>query len=242
MNRENQEMWSRQMAIPGLGEEGQQRLNESRVAVLGLGGVGCPAALYLAASGIENLVLVDGDYVQTSNLNRQILYDSQDLAKSKSHAAAARLKHLNPDLSAEVVDRHIEEREMENILEGCDFVLDGFDRNKDRLAVNSVCMRLGIPAVHGFAQDMSGEIFCAIPEKGSCLACAMDESFPESEVTPIIGVATGMVGICMASAAILYLTGIGNPMAGYRLIYDLAFPGITRIVVGKNPHCTACGP
>jgi molybdopterin/thiamine biosynthesis adenylyltransferase len=242
MNLVNQEMWSRQMAIPGLGEEGQQKLNESRVAVLGLGGVGCPAALYLAAAGIGKLVLVDGDDVQTSNLNRQILYDSLDLGKSKSHAAAARLKHLNRDLSAEVVDRHIDESEMENILAGCEFVLDGFDRNKDRLAVNRVCMRLGIPAVHGFAQDFSGEIFSAIPEKGSCLACAIDESFPESEVTPIIGVATGMIGICMASAAILYLTGIGNPMAGYRLIYDLAFPGITRIVVMKNPHCTACRP
>jgi molybdopterin/thiamine biosynthesis adenylyltransferase len=235
-------MWSRQMAIPGLGEEGQEKLNESRVAVLGLGGVGCPAALYLTAAGIGNLVLVDGDCIQISNLNRQILYDSLGLGRSKSHAAAARLKHLNPDLSAEVVDRQIEEREMGEILEGCDFVLDGFDRNRDRLAVNRVCMRLGVPAVHGFAQDFSGEIFAAIPGKGSCLACAMDESFPESEVTPIIGVATGMVAISMASTAILHITSIGNPMAGYRLIYDLAFPGITRVMVAKNPHCTACSP
>jgi molybdopterin/thiamine biosynthesis adenylyltransferase len=84
-------------------------------------------------------------------------------------------------------------------------------------------MRLRIPAVHGFVQDFCGEIFSAIPGKGSCLACAMDESFPESDVTLIIGVAAGMVAICMASTAILHLTGIGNPMAGYRLIYDLAF-------------------
>jgi molybdopterin/thiamine biosynthesis adenylyltransferase len=235
------EMWSRQMAIPGFGREGQKKLKESRVAMLGLGGVGSPAALYLAAAGIGGLVLVDGDCVQISNLNRQILFDSSDLGRSKAHVAAKRLHHLNPDLNVEVVDKQIQEGDMEAILAGCQFVLDGFDRNADRLAVNRACMRLGIPAAHGFAQDFSGEVFTAIPGDGSCLACAMDESFPEIEVTPIIGVAAGMVAISMASAVILSLTGIGDPMAGYRLIYDLAFPGITKVLVAKNPQCSACG-
>ncbi len=237
----NQEMWSRQIAIPGFGEEGQQKLKESRIAMLGLGGVGGPAALYLAAAGVGSLVLVDGDCVQISNLNRQILFDSSDLGRSKAHVAAKRLQHLNPDLNLEVIDKQIEEMDMEEILAGCQFVLDGFDRNADRLAVNRTCMRRGIPAAHGFAQDFSGEVFIAIPGDGSCLACAMDESFPETEVTPIIGVAAGMVALSMACAAILSLTGIGDPMPGYRLIQDMAFPGITKIPIAKNPHCSACG-
>jgi molybdopterin-synthase adenylyltransferase len=237
----NKDMWSRQMAIPGFGEDGQRKLKSSKVAILGLGGVGGPAALYLAAAGIGSLVLVDGDCVQISNLNRQILFDFSDLGSSKAQVAAKHLLHLSPDLNTELVDKQIKESDMQAILAGCQFVLDGFDRNADRLAVNRTCMRLGIPAVHGFAQDFSGEVFTAIPGNGACLACAMDESFPETEVTPIIGVATGMVAICMASAAILSLTGIGDPMAGYRLIQDMAFPGTTRILVAKNPGCSACG-
>jgi adenylyltransferase/sulfurtransferase len=234
-------MWARQKAIPGFGAEGQKKLQESRVVVLGLGGVGGPAALYLAAAGAGSLVLVDGDCVETSNLNRQILFGFSDLGRSKAHLAAERLIGLNPDLEVEVVDTFVRESDLEPILKDSTCVLDCFDKNADRLAVNRTCMSLGIPAVHGFAQDFSGEIFMAIPERSSCLACAMDESFPELEVTPVMGVTTGMVAVSMASAAILFLTGMNVPEAGCRLIYDLVFPGVTKVPVLKNPHCTACG-
>jgi molybdopterin-synthase adenylyltransferase len=237
----NPEMWARQMAIPGFGVEGQQRLHESRAVVLGLGGVGGPAALYLAAAGVGSLVLVDGDCVETSNLNRQILFGFSDLGESKARLAAERLLYLNPDLNVEVIGTMVKEQELEPLLTGAQFVLDCFDKNADRLAVNRSCMNLGIPAVHGFGQDFSGEIFTVIPGKSSCLACAMDESFPEMDVTPVIGVTTGMVAASMASAAILFLTGMNDPEAGSRLIYDLAFPGITKVPVLKNPHCSACG-
>jgi len=140
--------------------------------VLGLGGVGGPAALYLAAAGIGSLVLVDGDCVETSNLNRQILFGFSDLGRPKAHLAAERLLSLNPDLEVKVVDALVKERDLEPLLKGSQFVLDCFDKNADRLAVNRVCVALGIPVVHGFAQDFSGEIFLAIPGKSSCLACA----------------------------------------------------------------------
>jgi molybdopterin/thiamine biosynthesis adenylyltransferase len=237
----NPEMWARQTAIPGIGAEGQQKLQESRAVVLGLGGVGGPAALYLAAAGVGSLMLVDGDCVETSNLNRQILFGFSDRGGSKAHLAAERLLCLNPDLKVEVVDTFVRERDLEPLLKDSMFVLDCFDKNADRLAVNRTCMNLGIPAVHGFAQDFSGEIFMVIPGRGSCLACAMDESFPELEVTPVMGVTTGTVAVSMASAAILFLMGIADPVIGCRLIYDLAFPGITRVPVLKNPRCSACG-
>lgn len=237
----NPEFWARQMAIPGVGIKGQKKLHDSQVAVLGLGGVGGPAALYLTAAGIGSLVLVDGDCVETSNLNRQILFGFSDLGRTKAHLAAERLLSLNPDLEVKVVDAVVKERELEPLLAGSQFVLDCFDKNADRLAVNRACVDLGIPAAHGFAQDLSGEIFMAIPGRSSCLACAMDGSFPEVEVTPIMGVATGMIAISMASAAILFLTEIADPVTGCRLIYDLAFPGIARVPVLKNPCCSACG-
>ena len=239
--KRKREIWTRQMAVPGFGEEGQRRLEESRVAVLGLGGVGGPASLYLAAAGVGELVLVDGDTVEASNLNRQILFAFSNLGKPKALAAAERLLSLNPELKADVIEKRIEESDMVGLLRGCNFVLDCFDGNADRLAVNRECVRQGIPATHGFAQDFSGEIFTMLPKKSACLACAMDESFPETEMTPVIGVTTGMIGTAMAATAILCLTGIGDPLAGKRLIYDLAFPEVMKIPVEKKPLCPACG-
>jgi adenylyltransferase/sulfurtransferase len=244
MERERErrrEIWSRQMAIPGFGEEGQKRLEESRVAILGLGGVGGPAALYLAAAGVGELVLVDGDVVEASNLNRQILFNFSDLGRPKVQAAAERLLSLNPDLKISIVGKRIEGRDLEPILNECNFVLDCFDGNADRLAVNSECVRLGIPAAHGFAQDFSGEVFTVLPKKSACLACALDESFPELKTTPVIGVTTGIIGTALAATVVLSLTGIGDPLAGMRLIYDLAFPGMTKVPVERMPLCPACG-
>ncbi len=139
------------------------------------------------------------------------------------------------------IEKKIDERDLEHFLKGSNFVLDCFDRNADRLAINRECVRLSIPAVHGFAQNFSGEIFTALPGKSACLACAMDESFPEMEMTPVIGVATGMIGMAMAAAAILSLAGIGEPMAGKRLIYDLTFSEMMRIPVERKTLCPVCG-
>ena len=233
--------WARQIAIPGFGTVGQEKLKNSKVAVLGLGGVGGPAALYLAASGIGSLTLVDGDVVEASNLNRQILFSFSDLGQPKAQAAARHLLSHNPELMVEVVEKRVEERDMQPLLKGCHIVLDCFDRNRDRLAVNRVCLRQGIPAVHGFAQDFGGEIFSVMPGKSPCLACALDEGFPETEPTPVIGVATGIVGVAMASAAILSLTDLVTLPAGTRQIFDLAFTEIMKVPIEMNPHCPACG-
>lgn len=233
------EMWSRQIAIPGFGEECQKRLCQSKVAVLGVGGVGGPAALYLAVAGVGSLILADRDVVEISNLNRQILFSASDIGRQKATTAGERLQSLNAELKIKIAAKELKTDDLA-LLEGCDFVLDCFDKNSDRLAVNRACVHFGIPASHGFAQDFSGEVFTVVPEESACLACALDERFPETDVTPVIGVTTGMVGIAMASSAILCLTGIGDPMAGYRLIYDLAFPGVTKILVSKGPHCAVC--
>lgn len=236
----SQDRWSRQILIPGFGNGGQRSLSESQVAVLGLGGVGGPAALYLAAAGVGSLILVDRDVVEISNLNRQILFCVRDLGSFKAEAAGKHLLSLNPDMKVKVVAKDLTESDMPTLLKGCQFVLDCFDRNADRLAVNRVCMRLGIPAAHGFAQDFSGEIFTVIPGKSACLECALDENFPELDITPVMGVTTGLVGTAMAAAAILNLTQLGDPAIGERTIYDLAFSRVLKIPVKKNTRCPAC--
>lgn len=210
------------------------------MAVLGLGGVGGPAALYLAAAGVGSLILVDRDVVEISNLNRQILFCERDLGRLKAEASGKRLISLNPNLKAKIVAKELKESDMAPVLESCHFVLDCFDRNADRLAVNRVCIKLGIPAAHGFAQDFSGEVFTVIPGKSACLACAMDENFPELDITPVMGVTTGLVGTAMAAAAILNLTQLGDPAIGERTIYDLAFSEVLKIPVKKSISCPTC--
>jgi molybdopterin-synthase adenylyltransferase len=236
----SQDRWSRQITIPGFLDEGQRRLSESHVAVLGPGGVGGPAALYLAAAGIGSLILADRDIVESSNLNRQILFCERDLGHLKAEAAGKRLLSLNPDLKVKPVAKDLKESDMPALLKDCQFVLDCFDRNADRLAVNRICVRLGIPSFHGFAQDFSGEIFTVIPGRSACLACALDENFPEPDLTPVMGVTTGLIGTAMAAAAILNLIQLGNPATGERTIYDLTFSTVLKIPVEKNPRCPAC--
>jgi molybdopterin/thiamine biosynthesis adenylyltransferase len=236
----SQDIWSRQISIPGFGDEGQRILSDSKVAVLGLGGVGGPAALYLAAAGVGNLILVDRDVVEISNLNRQILFCVRHLGRLKAEVAGKRLLSLNPGLKVKIVPKDLTESDMPTLLKGCQFVLDCFDRNADRLAVNRVCMTLGIPAAHGFVQDFSGEIFTAIPGKSACLACALDENFPEPDITSVMGVTTGLVGTAMAAAAILNLTQLGDPAIGERTIYDLAFSRVLKVPVKRNVRCPAC--
>ena len=233
--------WSRQMAIPGFGTEAQKRLVQSRVAVLGVGGVGGAAALYLAAAGAGSLLIVDRDVVELTNLNRQVLFTSADLGRPKALVGAERLRALDPDLDVKAVVKDAKEDDLRSVIKGSDFVLNCFDRNADRLAANRVCIDLGVPAAYGFAQDFSGEVFTVVPQESACLACALDETFPEPEVTPVVGVATGVIGVAMAAAALRFLTGIGEVAEGQRLIYDLAFSELIRIPVSRNPRCPVCG-
>ncbi|HII07433.1 MAG TPA: adenylyltransferase [Methanotrichaceae archaeon] len=233
--------WSRQMAIPGFGAKAQKKLKHSRVVVLGVGGVGGAAALYLAAAGVGSLVLVDRDEVELTNLNRQVLFSTIDLGRPKAEAGAKRLRSLDPELEVEAVVLDAEEDDLVLLIEGADFVLNCFDENIDRLAANRVCISLAVPASYGFAQDFSGEVFTVLPQLSACLACALDETFPEPEVTPVVGVATGIIGVAMAAAALRSLTGIGDVNAGQRLIYDLAFSELIRIPVPRNPRCPVCG-
>lgn len=240
-NDQDKERFKRQLDIPQFGVEIQKKLKESRVAVLGLGGVGGTAALYLAAAGAGNLLLADRDVVEISNLNRQILYTEADLGLSKVEVAAERLKALNNNIHIEAIRNDIDESSLLPLLGGCDFVLDCLDTNYIRLAVNRACVKLGLPASHAFAQDFSGELITILPGESACLACVLDESFPEPEDVPVLGVATGMVGVGMAAAAVRYLTGLGDVAAGYRLIYDLAFPQTIKIPLPRHPSCPVCG-
>ena len=233
--------WKRQIHIPQFGMEAQHRLKESKVAILGVGAIGGAAALFLAAAGIGSMILVDRDVVEVSNLNRQILYTSSHIGKYKAQLAADRLEELDPGISIEPVVQDVGANEIKQLVNGCDFVLCCFDKNCSRFPVNRECLNVNIPATYGFAQNFSGELITVLPGQTACLSCVIDENFPEPEETPIIGAASGMVGIAMAAAGIRHIAGVGDLMAGYRLIYDLAFPELIKIPLERNPACPVCG-
>lgn len=228
--------YKRQLNIPQFGAEKQARLKQSRVAVPGVGGVGGTAALYLAAAGIGHMIVVDRDRVENSNLNRQVLFACCDVGHPKARAAQQRLKALNDAIKIESVDIDVSESNLSSIIGDCHYVLDCLDTNYMRLMVNRTCIKLNLPASHAFAQDFSGELFSVLPGESACLACIMDESFPEPEETPVMGVATGMVGLAMAAVLLfpLFFRIIQLKFLFALIAPDgLFMPGTFRIRTGK---------
>jgi len=181
----------------------------------------------LAAAGVGSQVLADGDCIEVSNLNRQILFISQDLERPKTVAEAERIKSLDPDIDALEVAKLMETDYLKEVFVECTFVLDCFDRNASRLAVNraclNICLNMNLPACHGFNQNFSCEVFTILSGKSACLACALGESFPEPEKFSVVGAATGLAGVAMAPTAIRHITGIGGLREGCRRAHNLAF-------------------
>lgn len=233
-------LWLRQLGIPGFGLETQRALGGAHVLLLGLGGVGCPAALYLAAAGVGSITLVDGDVVEPSNLNRQILYGHGDVGRPKVEAAAAALKKLNPEINLQVFPFFAEDPEIDRLVASAGIIVDCFDRNLHRLAVNSACMRHRKAAVHSYVHNFSGYvIFC--PGDDGCLGCLVDQSFPEQGDNSVIGVAAGQAGIISAAETLRHLTGIGGPSRSRLIFFDLAFMEWATRPVARVPLCPACG-
>lgn len=240
LNDVAEKRWQRQINIPQFGVESQIKLLNSTVLLCGVGGVGCTAALYLAAAGVGKMIIVDCDTVELSNLNRQIIYGEPDIGKAKVQLAAERLHALNPDLALEVINEYVEKEKLKQLVQGCTFVIDTFDRNKSRFDVNETCVHSNIPVSHAFAQDMSGEIITVLPYQSPCLHCVMDENYPEITATPVLGVAAGLVGIQLAATAVKYITGCGIVKAGSRLIWDLAMDQSFTVPLKKEENCPVC--
>jgi len=238
--------YSRHLALPDFGTAGQEKLAHARVLIVGLGGLGSPAALYLAAAGVGTLVLNDFDRVDLSNLQRQILYASADIGIAKTTAAAGTLNALNPDCRLELLDRRLDENELRTAIQNVDVVLDGSDNFGTRFAVNAACVRARKPLVSGAAIRYQGQltVFDARNSSSPCYACLYPEAGEELEncrsngiLAPIVGV----VGSLMAVEAIKLITGVGRPLTGrlWRLDAASAESSISRLK--RDPACPVCG-
>lgn len=237
--------YHRHLALPELGRGGQERLKNARVLVIGAGGLGSPAALYLAAAGVGTLGLVDCDRVELSNLQRQVLFDTAAVGRLKTEAARERLLALNPEIN---VIAHTLTLRAENVLEvlrGYDVVLDGTDRLATRYLVNDACVLLGKPLVSAAIHRFEGHAMTVLPGAGPCYRClfpAAEEGVVAScSEAGVLGVLPGVLGAIQATEAVKILTGIGEPIVGRLVTYDALALRFLELPVTRRADCAVCG-
>ncbi|WP_240126090.1 molybdopterin-synthase adenylyltransferase MoeB [Thermomonas alba] len=243
------ERYSRHLRLPEVGLEGQRRLRSARVALLGAGGLGCPAALYLTAAGIGRLTVIDGDVVERSNLQRQVLHGEADIGRAKTSSARDRLHALNPDIRIIEQPVRLDADNVDALLRNHDVVIDGTDNFFTRYLVNAACIRLGIPWVYGAVERFRGQVAVFDPHPGSrhgCYQCVFPQP-PPPELAPncaeagVLGVLPGLIGLLQATEAIKLLLGIGTSLRGRMLAVDALGMEFEQIPLGRDPDCTACG-
>ena len=238
------ERYARHLVLVEVGGPGQQRLKAARVGLIGLGGVGAPAALYLAAAGIGTLRLIDDDTVALSNLQRQIAFDVADIGRPKAEAGAEALTALNPHVRVEPFAGRLTGATAARLVEGCDVVVDGTDDFETRFAVNAACVAARIPLVSGALGRWNGQVgvFTGRP----CYRCLVPGAPPEAETCArvgVIGALAGVVGSMVALEAIKLIAGAGQPLAGRLLIYDGLAGTARTVTVAADPDCPVCaGP
>ncbi len=235
--------FSRHLSLPDIGPAGQAHLAKATVLLVGMGGLGCPAALYLANSGVGRLLLNDFDRVDESNLPRQILYGSRDLGKLKVHAAAARLQGEMPELAIETFAQRLSQAQLEALLKRADVVLDGTDNFAARLLVNRCCVRTRTPLVSGAAVRFEGQLAVFMNQPGDpcyrCLYDDEDEWLGNCQGTGVATPVTGVIGTLMAVEALKVLLKIGAPAHRLRL-WDARTGDWTVLTIKRNPGCPDC--
>ncbi|HEX6596294.1 MAG TPA: molybdopterin-synthase adenylyltransferase MoeB, partial [Acidimicrobiales bacterium] len=238
--------YHRHLLLPEVGEAGQQKLLESKVLLLGAGGLGSPAALYLAAAGVGTLGIVDMDVVDESNLQRQILHNMDRLGDRKVDSAKKTLTAMNPDVNVVTYDVRLGADNVLDIIDGYDVVLDGGDNFPTRYLINDASLVKRIPVVHGSIFRFEGQATVFAPYDGPCYRCLFPEP-PPPEMAPscseagVLGVLPGIIGSIQAMETLKLLLGLGEPLVGRLLAYDAMEESFRSFRVPRDPSCPACG-
>ncbi len=239
---EEVDRYARQLVLSEIGGPGQQALKRARVLIVGLGGVGAPAALYMAAAGVGTLGLIDHDKVALSNLQRQIIFTTADAQRPKVEAGAEHLAALNPHVAVEPFVERLAPANAPGIIERFDLVLDGTDDFETRFAVNAACVATGVPLVSGALGRWNGQVgvFTGQP----CYQCLVPETPPDAETCArvgVVGALAGVIGAMAALEAIKLLTSAGEPLTARLMLYD-GLAGTSRVVkIAADPACPVCG-
>jgi sulfur-carrier protein adenylyltransferase/sulfurtransferase len=239
--------YSRHLLLPEVGVAGQRKLRRAKVLLVGAGGLGSPAALYLAAAGVGTIGLVDFDAVDLSNLQRQVLYSTSDVGRPKLTAAKERLEALNPGVTVIPHAEHLSSENALEVLRPYDIVVDGTDNFPTRYLVNDACVLLGKPNVYGSIYRFEGQVSVFDATRGPCYRCLYPEP-PPPDLVPscaeagVLGVLPGLVGVLQATEAVKLILGTGEPLFGRLVLYDALSLRFRELTLRKNPHCVLCSP
>lgn len=233
------ERYRRQIAL--FGEEAQERLASARAVVAGAGGLGCPVALYLAAAGVGEIRLVDGDVVDRTNLNRQVLHGDRDVGRAKVESAAEKLRAQNPEITVIATYAAIDEENAAALADGADIIIDATDNFPVRYVLNRAALRLGVPLIHGAVRGFDGQATTIIPGRTACLECMFPVAPPEEGVIPVVGTTPGIIGLIQANETIKYITGIGDLLTNRLLVWDGRAAAMATLPVERQEDCRACG-
>lgn len=238
--------YSRHIILPEVGGKGQMKLLKSKVFLVGAGGLGSPAALYLAAAGIGKIGISDNDDVDFSNLQRQILHSTRDVGHPKVQSAKETLEDLNPDVEVVPYIERLNSGNIIDIIKDYDVILDGSDNFPTRYLVNDACVMLGKPLSHGSIFRFDGQATTILPGQGPCYRC-LYETPPPPDLVPscqeagVLGVIAGIIGVIQATEVIKLLLGKGNLLNGKLLLYDSLNMDFKKLNIQRNPACPMCG-
>jgi len=237
--------YNRQILLPDFDIAAQEKLQASRVLIVGLGGLGCPAALYLGAAGVGHLILVDGDAVELTNLQRQIAHTERDIGVNKAHSAAAAVAAINPGVRLEVIAETLAEGSMPELVGRVDLVLDATDNYPVRFALNRACIAAAVPLVSAAAVQSEGQLSVFDPARGGpCYRCLYTEAdadtAPSCSESGVLAPLVGAIGSLQAMEALKVLTGFGEPLRGRLLVADLRRMAFRALQLPPRPDCPAC--
>ncbi|HOW05635.1 HesA/MoeB/ThiF family protein [Methanospirillum hungatei] len=225
--------------LPLIGPEGQKKLENSTILIAGAGGLGSPAATYLALAGVGELIIVDDDRIQESNLNRQFLHAASSVGLQKVYSAEATLGSLAPDTSVVAYPGRIDEGSADRLVADADVVIDALDNYESRFVLQKAAWNAEVPFIHGAVEGFSGQMTSIIPKKGPCLSCLIP-AVPPSGKVPVIGATAGVIGSMQAMEAIKYLTGIGTMISGRLFLWDGQAGRSEFLHIGSRKNCPVC--
>lgn len=226
--------------IPLIGEEGQEKLRGAKVLIVGAGGLGTPAALYLAAAGVGQIRIIDPDRVDRTNLNRQILHTEKDIGRPKVRSAAEKLRALNPEVEIEPIEDALREENSDPLVRGMDLLLDALDNFQARYILNRAAVSCGIPLIHAAVNGLSGQMTTVIPGKTPCLECIFPHPPPAAR-PPVLGITAGMLGLLQAGEALRLLLSQNAVAANRLLVWDGREASLEYIPMDRDPCCRVCG-
>ena len=245
-SNEQLERYSRHIILKEVGVKGQKKLLNAKVLIIGAGGLGAPAALYLAAAGVGTIGIVDADVVDLSNLQRQVIHTTQDIGKEKVKSAAEPMQAINPDVTVNTYRTFVDSSNIMDLIKDYDFILDGTDNFPAKFLINDACVMAGKPFSHAGIIRFKGQLMTYVPGEGPCYRCVFKnpppaDAVPTCKQAGVIGAMGGVIGSLQAMEAVKYIIGQGELLTGKLLTYDALKMDFHSIKLPRNCNCAVCG-